>query len=149
MIRQYNGWRFPWVITLGNKYFAVWNISTDSKYNIFEYFLLCLYLSLYSKRPSRYYGFNVKICLKNEPLWTEIFAKMYFNTAHQTKQPTKKWVFSNISAQGGSFFKPIFALKPWDRDGGFEYNKRFKQSKKYVENSVHEPQILPQKPKIA
>ena len=35
-----------------------------------------------------------------------------------------KNIFVNISAQGGSFFKPIFALKPWDQDGRFEYNKR-------------------------
>ena len=41
-----------------------------------------------------------------------------------------KNIFVNISAQGGSFFKPIFALKPWDQDGRFEYNKRNKLSKK-------------------
>ena len=33
-----------------------------------------------------------------------------------------KNIFANISAQGGSFSKPIFALKPWDRGGRFEYN---------------------------
>ena len=27
-------------------------------------------------------------------------------------------------------FKPIFALKLWDRDGCFEYNKRYKRRKK-------------------
>ena len=35
-----------------------------------------------------------------------------------------KHIFANISAQGGSFFKPIFALKPCVQDGRFEYNKR-------------------------
>ena len=39
---------------------------------------------------------------------------------------TFKNIFANISAQGGPFFKPIFALKPWDREGRFEYNKKYK-----------------------
>ena len=42
--------------------------------------------------------------------------------------------FLNISAQTGSFFKPIFALKPCVQDGRFEYNKRYKPSKKNYEN---------------
>ena len=50
-----------------------------------------------------------------------------------------EYIFANISAQSGSFSKPIFALKPWDRDGRFEYNKRYKRSKKDVENFIHEP----------
>ena len=33
-------------------------------------------------------------------------------TPNQTATPF--CFFSNISAQGGPFFKPIFALKPWD-----------------------------------
>ena len=56
-----------------------------------------------------------------------------------------KNIYVNISAQGGSFFKPIFALKPWDRDGCFEYNKRYKQSEKKF---VHKRQKSPQKPEI-
>ena len=59
-----------------------------------------------------------------------------------------EYIFANISAQSGSFSKPIFALKPWDRDGRFEYNKRYKRSKDF-ENFVHLAQIMPQKPKIA
>ena len=39
-----------------------------------------------------------------------------------------KNIFANILAHAGPFFKPIFALKPWDRDGRFEYNKRYKPS---------------------
>ena len=31
-------------------------------------------------------------------------------------------IFEDILGQVGSFFKPIFALKPWDWDGRFEYN---------------------------
>ena len=57
-----------------------------------------------------------------------------------------KHIFANISAQGGSFFKPIFALTPWVQDGNFEYTKRYKRSKKNYENFVHERQKLPQKP---
>ena len=34
-----------------------------------------------------------------------------------------KHIFENISTQGVPFFKPIFALKPWDQDGRFEYKK--------------------------
>ena len=36
--------------------------------------------------------------------------------------------FTNISAQGGPFFKPIFSLKAWDQNGCFEYNNRYKWS---------------------
>ena len=36
--------------------------------------------------------------------------------------PCLKKMFANISANGGPFFKPIFALKPWDGNGRFEYN---------------------------
>ena len=49
----------------------------------------------------------------------------------------------------GSFFKLIFALKPWDQDGYFEYNRRNKQSNKSFEKFVHLCQKLPQKPKSA
>ena len=31
-------------------------------------------------------------------------------------------IFANISAQGGPFFKPIFALKPWSREIGIKAN---------------------------
>ena len=68
-------------------------------------------------------------------------------TPNQTA--SQKWFFSNISLQGGLFFQPFFALKPWDWDGHFEYNKRSKRSKKDVENFVHKPKILPQNPKFA
>ena len=47
-----------------------------------------------------------------------------------------KHLFANISAQGGSFFKPIFALKPCVQDGRFEYNKRYKRCKKIYDNFV-------------
>ena len=57
--------------------------------------------------------------------------------------------FANFSAHCGPFFKPIFALKPWDRDDRFEYNKRYKQSFLKTENFAHEPQKWPQNPKIA
>ena len=72
--------------------------------------------------------------------WAEIFAKPNCN-------PTL--FFSNISSQGGPFFKPIFALKSWDWDGRFEYNKRFKWSFYKSEDFFREPQKFPQKPKIA
>ena len=75
--------------------------------------------------------------------------KNVFKHGTPNQTATLFWFFSNISGQGGPFFKPIFALKPWDRDGRFEYNKRYKRSKKDGESFVHEPQILPQKPKIA
>ena len=39
-----------------------------------------------------------------------------------------KFFFANIMAHNGPFFKPIFALKPWDGDGRFEYNKRYKRN---------------------
>ena len=44
-----------------------------------------------------------------------------------------KNIFANISAHVGPIFKPIFALKPWDGDGRFEYNKRYKRTKKCQE----------------
>ena len=58
--------------------------------------------------------FNAKIGLKHGPPWAEILAKMFLNMAHQTKPQPHFVFFSNISTQGGPFFKPIFALKPWD-----------------------------------
>ena len=70
-------------------------------------------------------------------------------TTHPGLRYLRKNIFVNISAQGGSFFKPIFALKPWDQDGCFEYNKRYKRSKKVYDNFVHKRQKSPQKPKIA
>ena len=57
--------------------------------------------------------------------------------------------FSIISAQGGLFFKPIFALKPWDQGGRFGYNKRYKRSFLKSEIFCHEPRKWPKKPKIA
>ena len=57
--------------------------------------------------------------------------------------------FSIISAQGGLFFKPIFALKPWDQGGRFGYNKRYKRSFLKSKNFPREPRKWPQKPKIA
>ena len=43
-------------------------------------------------------------------------------------------IFEDILGQVGSFFKPIFELKPWDRDDRFDYhnkatNKFFKKCK--------------------
>ena len=110
-------------ITLGNNDFAVWDISpnstllgvTDTKinshfsrsglifpqfliymYKNFDFFLLCLCLLLYSKRPSRSHGFNAKNGLIKKPPWGEIFARNYFNIAHQTKPPANNG-FSQIS----------------------------------------------------
>ena len=60
-----------------------------------------------------------------------------------------KYIFANISAQSGSFFKPIFALKPWDWDGHFEYNKKVQTKKNKIKKFVLICQKLPQKPKIA
>ena len=60
-----------------------------------------------------------------------------------------KNIFANISAHGGPFFKSIFALKPWDGDGRFEYSKRDRWSFQKSEDFAHEPQKWPQKPKIA
>ena len=54
--------------------------------------------------------------------------------------PCLKNIFANILAQGSPFFNPIFALKPRDRDGRFEYNKRFKRSFEISKNFPHEPQ---------
>ena len=55
-----------------------------------------------------------------------------------------KNIFANISAHGGPFFKPIFALKPWDGDGRFEYNKRYKGSYKKVKYSQSRSNIIKQ-----
>ena len=58
--------------------------------------MLHLWLLLYSKRPSWSHGFNAKIGLKNEPPWAEIFTKIFFNMACQTKPPANNG-FSQIS----------------------------------------------------
>ena len=43
---------------------------------------------------------------------------------------TARWkqFLIDILGQVDPFFKPIFALKPLDQDGCFEYNKRYKRS---------------------
>ena len=69
--------------------------------------------------------------------------------AYQTKPPAKNGFSQIFQHRVGRFSNRFFVLKPWDWDGRFEYNNRSKQSKNDVENFVHKPQILPQKPKIA
>ena len=58
--------------------------------------MLHLWLLLYSKWPSWSHGFNAKIGLKNEPPWAEIFTKIFFDMACQTKPPANNG-FSQIS----------------------------------------------------
>ena len=60
--------------------------------------------------------------------------KTIFQRGMPNQTTTLFWFFSNISGQGGLFFKPIFALKPWDQDSRFEYNKSHKWSKNVYEN---------------
>ena len=50
--------------------------------------------------------------------------KNVFRHGKPNQTTNQYWFFLNISAQTGSFFKPIFALKPCVQDGRFEYNKR-------------------------
>ena len=88
---------------------------------------LRLYLLLYSKRPSRSHSFNAKIGLKSGPLWAVIFEKKTIWGCGLVWCAMLKKSFANFSAHCGPIFKPIFALKPWDRDGRFEYNKRYKR----------------------
>ena len=66
---------------------------------------------------------NAKIGLKNGPPWAEIFEGGKSGCSLVWPAMLKNG-FANFSAHGGPFLKPIFALKPWDRDGHFEYNKR-------------------------
>ena len=57
--------------------------------------------------------FNAKIGLKNEPPWAEIFEeKKTILAGGLVWRALLKNISVNILAQGGSFFKPIFALKP-------------------------------------
>ena len=72
-----------------------------------------VYLLLYSKWPSQSDSFKAKIGLKNEPPGAEIFAKMYFNTAHQTKPPAKNG-FSQISQPRVGRFSNRFLR--WNRE---------------------------------
>ena len=58
-------------------------------------------------------------------------------------------MFANISANGGPFFKPIFALKPWDGNDRFEYNKGTNGVFLKSEDFAREPQNWPQNRKIA
>ena len=84
----------------------------------------------FEKRPSPSRDIEEKVILVRGLVWHAML----------------KHIFANISAQGGSFFKPIFALKPWVQDGHFEYNNRYKPSKKKYENFVHGRQKSPKKP---
>ena len=80
-------------------------------------------LLLYSKRPSQSHGFNAKIGLKNEPLWAEIFTKMFFNMARQTKPPANN-VFLKYLSPGWVIFQTDFCVET----GHFSYNKRYKRN---------------------
>ena len=103
---------------------VIFDVHGQNFHNFFftRFIVLKTTLLLYSKRSSWNYGFKAKIHLKNEPPWAEIFSKMCFNMACQTKPRINKY-----------------------QDGRFEYNKRYKQSKKNYENFVHKKKS-PQKP---
>ena len=45
-----------------------------------------------------------------------------------------KQFFIDISSNIGSFYKPIFALKPWNQDGRFDYHKSHKQIEIFLQN---------------
>ena len=46
----------------------------------------------------------------------------------------------DISGQVAPFFKPIFALKPCNQDGRFDYNKSHKQIENFVKTPT-QPQL--------
>ena len=68
-----------------------------------------------------------------------MFAKIFLNTACQTKPQPYNAFFSNISAQGGLFFKPFLVFSIVKGTNGVEKS----------ENVVHQPQKLPQKAIVA
>ena len=57
-----------------------------------------------------------------------------------------KQFFIDISSNIGSFYKPIFALKPWDRAGHFEYHESYILSRKKMTKFGHLPQKWSKKP---
>ena len=75
-----------------------------------DLFHLRIYLSLFSKWPSRSHSFHAKIGLKND---TPCAEKLLGGRLHAML----KSISSNISALGDPFFKQIFELKLWDQDG--------------------------------
>ena len=79
---------FPAILGFWGDFWRLWTKLSQT-------FSLRRYLLLYSKQPSWSHGFNAKIGLKNEPPWAEIFKKMFFNMAHQTKLPANN-SFSQI-----------------------------------------------------
>ena len=58
--------------------------------------------------------------------------------AKPNRQP--KQILVNILGNIGSFYKPIFALKPWDRAGHFEYHESYILSRKKITKFRHLPQ---------
>ena len=58
--------------------------------------------------------------------------------AKPNRQP--KQILVNFSGNIGSFYKPIFALKPWDRAGHFEYHESYILSRKRITKFRHLPQ---------
>ena len=57
----------------------------------------------------------------------------------------RKQFFIDFSSNIGSFYKPIFALKPWNQDGRFDYHKSHKQIKKLLTKFGRVTQKWPKK----
>ena len=71
--------------------------------------------------------FQCKNRFENRTTVGREICKIIFQHGTPNQTATSFCFFSNISGQGGPFFKPIFALKPWSQDGRFEYNERYKR----------------------
>ena len=95
--------------------------------NFHKFFLLRLYLLLYSKRPSWTHGFNAKIGLKIDPAWAEIFKKKQnwfvvwfgmpcWNTFLQISQP-RVVRFSNRFLRWNRVFKTVILSTIKGRNG--------------------------------
>ena len=66
--------------------------------------------------------------------------KIVFWLCEPNQTVSQKQILINISGNIGSFYKPIFALKPWDRAGCFEYRESYILNGKKITKFGHLPQ---------
>ena len=122
------------MITLGNKDFVVWDISTDStllgvtdtwmnshfarsgltyKYKIFDFFFSSFLPFIVLKTSVSFSQFQRKNRFEKRATLTWDICKKYFSTAHQTKSPAKN-CFSLICQPRVGCFSNWFLC--WNRD---------------------------------
>ena len=92
------------------------------------------------KTTGRISRFQRKNRFEKRCILTRDIYKIVFWLCEPNQTVSQKQILINISGNIGSFYKPIFALKPWDRAGHFEYHESYILSRKKMTKFGHLPQ---------